>query len=295
MKKILAIIVLSLIGATSFLMAPVTNATYDNFPPGNEQFNPRHPDYYDGNLRMGDEIYEFQYPLLTSLTFKHYNIRKLKEYLLLTSLTLYECNNISKLDEYPFLTSLSLIRCKNISNLKEYPLLTSLYLNMCDKIRELKEYPLLTSLNLSLIHCKNISELKEYPLLTSLNLSNCNISESNDYPLLTSLNLSNCNMSELKEYPLLTSLNLYICDIGNLKEYPLLSSLNCEIYNIPFDTAYYYNERTYKRTDYYNKICIDTSNKQKIQLYIKMIKLFSEIDECTGKGYYKNGNYIYYW
>lgn len=51
MKKILAIIMFSLIGATSFLMAPVTNATYDNFPPGNEQFHPRHPDYYDGNLR----------------------------------------------------------------------------------------------------------------------------------------------------------------------------------------------------------------------------------------------------
>jgi len=52
MKKFIAIIMFSLIGATSFLMAPVTNATYDNFPPGNEQFHPKHPDYYDGNLRL---------------------------------------------------------------------------------------------------------------------------------------------------------------------------------------------------------------------------------------------------
>ena len=52
MKKILAIIMFCLLGATSFLMVPVTNATYDNFPAGNEQFHPRHPDYYDGNQRL---------------------------------------------------------------------------------------------------------------------------------------------------------------------------------------------------------------------------------------------------
>ncbi|MBN2095923.1 hypothetical protein JW752_00795 [Candidatus Peregrinibacteria bacterium] len=52
MKKLLAIIVFCLLGATSFLVAPVTNAAYDNFPPGNEQFHPKNPDYYDGNLRL---------------------------------------------------------------------------------------------------------------------------------------------------------------------------------------------------------------------------------------------------
>ena len=78
---------------------------------------------------------------------------------------LYCKYEICELKEYPLLTSLTLNYCKDTFNLIECPLITSLSLNCCYRINELKEYSYLTSLTLK--HTA-ISELKEYPLLTSL-------------------------------------------------------------------------------------------------------------------------------
>ncbi len=52
MKKLLAIIVFSLMGVFSFLLAPAVHAHYRDFPNHNAQFHPQHPDYYDGNQRL---------------------------------------------------------------------------------------------------------------------------------------------------------------------------------------------------------------------------------------------------
>ncbi len=213
--------------------------------------------YYKG---FGDRLKKLtQCRFLNSLTLKFCYISDLKGYPLLTSLTLNECNNISELGDYPFLTSLTLKFCKKISELKEYPLLTYLFLNNCDKI----------------------IKLKEYPLITSLILYNCKISELQEYPCLTYLNSYNCIISEFKEYPLLNSLILDKCDIGNLKEYPLLNSLKVTTYLIPFTIESFTHDRRPREYEVIcdNKICIDTSNKQEIQLSIKMMNLFLEIDK----------------
>jgi len=52
MKKILYPILLGIIIAGSWLLAPVSFAYYDNYPSYNAQFHPQHPDYYNGNQRL---------------------------------------------------------------------------------------------------------------------------------------------------------------------------------------------------------------------------------------------------
>ena len=133
-----------------------------------------------------------------------------------------------------------------------------------------------------------ISELKEYPLLTSLDIKyyapyGGYISELKEYPLLTSLILYDCNeMSELEEYPLLTSLDIKKCNISKFEEYPHLTSLIVSVSLRPFNITSY-DSRSETEQDCDNAmICINTSNKQKIQLYIKMMRLFSEIGKLYG-------------
>ena len=52
MNKSLSIIVLGIVAVSTFLLAPMAHAFYDNFPTENIQFHPQNPDYYDGNLRL---------------------------------------------------------------------------------------------------------------------------------------------------------------------------------------------------------------------------------------------------
>lgn len=52
MKNPLSIIVLGMVAVSTFLLAPMAYAYYDNYPTENVQFHPQNPDYYNGNLRL---------------------------------------------------------------------------------------------------------------------------------------------------------------------------------------------------------------------------------------------------
>jgi len=52
MKKSLSTIILGIAAVSSFLLAPMAYAFYDNYPTENIQFHPQNKDYYDGNLRL---------------------------------------------------------------------------------------------------------------------------------------------------------------------------------------------------------------------------------------------------
>ena len=203
--------------------------------------------------------------------------RKLISFPLLISLRIFS-SNIEELKEYPLLSSLQIIDCElfyceSSYDLIEYPLLTFLELDNCENIVDLIEYPLLTSLKIYKSYY--ISELKEYPLLTSLTIKYCNIKELKEYPLLTSLIIENCdNIRELKEYQLLTHLEIYNCDnIRELKKYPFLSNLSIIYCN--------------------HLKNITTNNKKKIQKYMQKYKIIhndnlyrlncdSVIKDCNG-------------